>query len=551
MIQGHNSYTERTALTKDFAGVSDRKHSSDVENSLKEKSAHSGQVSEDSSCNKEVPHMIVETIVDDAIDQKGLVESQKNLTFSLLQTKSKKEEASRTSRQQPRTDEADAGIAQVKLVQRSSAAEKVSLSDFDGLAKRLNVELDGVRSKCIGFTKKGSRCKNDISKSSRIEATAILKRLAALDIRSQATSYSEELWVLACLVLCKRNHQDKVKKTVKTWTVSLACTGQSIDDTNSVKLIVASQTSLHGLTCPSTIVESVRFPINVSVDINFLPTGHSGSRIGIRNFEPYETRAKSRIAPEISVEQMLKRDLTPREAAQDGFIYIYWFEGNFGHIKIGVTTLSPEERLKKWENQCGHVPRLEYPKPSEERQRIPHVFRVEALVHAQLQRCRRRELNCKNCGRSHKEWFECAPAEAIAAVKKWAMWMKTEPYEMSTTQVWNSVKKCHVAKPTGKLKSEYEHDIQNICKIVPSTANITASQQLPRSGLRFLSGSNGFGFRARSTQPVRRSDRLAKKRRNAEVVNGEDNGPKFSDEFMSTLERPTILLATHCSTIVP
>jgi hypothetical protein len=62
---------------------------------------------------------------------------------------------------------------------------------------------------------------------------------------------------------------------------------------------------------------------------------------------------------------------------------------------------------------------------------VPHVKRVEMLVHAELRDVRYKEVGCKGpkCGRTHKEWFEVDVEHAKKVVGKWSDWVIGKPYE--------------------------------------------------------------------------------------------------------------------------
>jgi hypothetical protein len=121
--------------------------------------------------------------------------------------------------------------------------------------------------------------------------------------------------------------------------------------------------------------------------------------------------------------ELLTRPLKDAELAK-GYIYMYWFPGNFGHVKIGYTCGDPAERLKKWGQQCKHaVEGFDMPLAP-----VSHVRRVEALIHAELKDVRCREKSCRGCGGDHVEWFREKSMHARQVFEKWATWMATEPY---------------------------------------------------------------------------------------------------------------------------
>lgn len=111
---------------------------------------------------------------------------------------------------------------------------------------------------------------------------------------------------------------------------------------------------------------------------------------------------------------------------KNGHIYAYEVEGNRGFVKIGYTH-SVEKRLKEWRFDCNRQPILLFPKSADKAALVPKARRVEALCHAEL-RHRRIIIYCYGCLKTHEEWFEVTPEEAIAVIEKWTAWMRKEPY---------------------------------------------------------------------------------------------------------------------------
>lgn len=60
--------------------------------------------------------------------------------------------------------------------------------------------------------------------------------------------------------------------------------------------------------------------------------------------------------------------------------------------------------------------------------KVPHVHRVERLIHLELADLRVRDLGrCGECGKEHREWFEVEAAkEALRrvdeCVRRWVSW---------------------------------------------------------------------------------------------------------------------------------
>jgi hypothetical protein len=148
----------------------------------------------------------------------------------------------------------------------------------------------------------------------------------------------------------------------------------------------------------------------------------------IQGFRPYQPLAfKS-----LSVPQAVKKTLTGKLADPDldsKYLYIYWFPGNFGYIKIGVSD-NVRNRLSGWEEQCKHDIREHPQGASDKRVLVKHAYRVEKLVHTELKELRFEETSCKGCGRRHTEWFCCKPEHAAKVIKKYSDWAATMPYRL-------------------------------------------------------------------------------------------------------------------------
>ncbi|KAI9374269.1 meiotically up-regulated gene 113-domain-containing protein [Aspergillus egyptiacus] len=115
-------------------------------------------------------------------------------------------------------------------------------------------------------------------------------------------------------------------------------------------------------------------------------------------------------------------------------------------LKIGRTS-NVHRRLNEWSRQCNNQLTLlrYYPYTPSGRQgqgtataglepgrKVPHVHRVERLIHVELADMRIRDLGpCSECGKEHKEWFE-VPAERMAlkrvdeCIRRWVRWAHTQ-----------------------------------------------------------------------------------------------------------------------------
>jgi hypothetical protein len=126
---------------------------------------------------------------------------------------------------------------------------------------------------------------------------------------------------------------------------------------------------------------------------------------------------KARPSPKDTVSWMMRREPQRRDD-ESGFIYIFDRDGSPGHVKIGWTAVSVQQRLEGW-SKHGYTPRLVF-----ETERISNAQRAETLTHHELISEWRRELRCRNpeCYVKHQEWFEVDAERAKQVVRDWKQW---------------------------------------------------------------------------------------------------------------------------------
>jgi T5orf172 domain len=142
-----------------------------------------------------------------------------------------------------------------------------------------------------------------------------------------------------------------------------------------------------------------------------------------QNFRPYQPKCTANRSTTAVLRDLIEKPLTDREL-ESGSIYMYWFPGNFGYLKIGKTSRNVTKRLDEWQKQCKHA----VESVSSDFAAVIHVYRVEALVHAELKEVRYHEVNCRGCGCNHREWFLETPEHARRVDEKWKAFIKTSPY---------------------------------------------------------------------------------------------------------------------------
>ncbi|RHZ48610.1 uncharacterized protein CDV56_104598 [Aspergillus thermomutatus] len=125
-------------------------------------------------------------------------------------------------------------------------------------------------------------------------------------------------------------------------------------------------------------------------------------------------------------------------------------------LKIGRTS-NVQRRLNEWSRQCSHhltliryypyTPSTPSPSPGrlqsegnrgnsyaslEPGRKVPHVHRVERLIHLELGDVRVRDLGrCEECGKEHREWFEVAAEKQALkrvdeCIRRWVEWAESQ-----------------------------------------------------------------------------------------------------------------------------
>lgn len=179
----------------------------------------------------------------------------------------------------------------------------------------------------------------------------------------------------------------------------------------------------------------------------------------IQQFSPYVSKTLSGKTSE-ELAKLLMKPLSQSDLKYEGSMYIFWQPPNFGHLKIGRSVNVPC-RLKQWNKQCKKSMEIHFPDPVKKEdekmvdsQHVPHISRVEALVHLELARHRKIEKKCPGCLKSHVEWFEVPKDVAIGVVRKWSAWMLTLPYEQQIED----------GKEQWTLKSTERKNLDSLCR---------------------------------------------------------------------------------------
>ncbi|KAL4890371.1 DUF1766-domain-containing protein [Aspergillus ambiguus] len=107
-------------------------------------------------------------------------------------------------------------------------------------------------------------------------------------------------------------------------------------------------------------------------------------------------------------------------------------------LKIGRTS-NVQRRMNEWTRQCSHdltliryYPYTPSASDSMPGRKVPHVHRVERLIHLELGDIRIRDLGrCDECGKEHREWFEVAAERSALkrvddCIRRWVQWAERQ-----------------------------------------------------------------------------------------------------------------------------
>lgn len=152
---------------------------------------------------------------------------------------------------------------------------------------------------------------------------------------------------------------------------------------------------------------------------------------------PFRQTEPSKEAVCEALRRLLSTPLTPSEKQGHGMGYVYILRSQFGvktmgELKIGFSKYHPERRAHELA-RCLARPEILSHTPL-----MPHAKRLESIVHAELQACRKVQ-SCPKCDREHREWFTVSSADARDVVTRWGTWMLQQPYrDGKLTDEWGS-----------------------------------------------------------------------------------------------------------------
>lgn len=343
------------------------------------------------------------------------------------------------------------------IVTDGSATDSIpALGKFDEIFPQAKQWFDKVPNKCLwqkATKAKNDRCNNPIPATHKNMIEERFETLRNMCFPQHILEAGQFIGELADLAFCSRHHCRKARARIQESLAgsllqsqgesilsSIKCEGEddishkSIDKLRNTSPFRRGARSANIPTAPSRgpVDDCFNFRQGAVLRQHLRRRAVTTHCAYIPKFVRYETRESRAVADH--GEWILKKankEFTKLELKK-GYIYAYWNRTTFGDYKIGFTTKDVDERLRKWESKCKHEAERIYPPRDGVAILMPHVKRVELLIHADLIKCRYVEKNCRGCHQSHDEWFrELNESLLKAKIEKWTDWIMSKPYEES------------------------------------------------------------------------------------------------------------------------
>ena len=323
---------------------------------------------------------------------------------------------------------------------------------------------------CIANTQVDERCTRRVK---QIDESVIERLLTLLSAPYETERLDSELLSLINLTLCGRSHRKDVQEFVEYLRRD-----PSIDSETTVAAVAACTGENQNRRRPKK--DKAR-PTQATPQIpHYNLRSNPIPRINLPQFTRWQPANSRKLNVSTLVAKTMRKPLTSTEE-KSGWLYVYWNQSNFDYRKIGCTTVDIAGRLKKWETQCQHraeqvtqsSSQQEGPQVKKEEEKVPHVHRLEKLVHDTLKVDRYCEPCCAVCRKRHREWFDVKDHKIQSVISIWSEWIRREPYELVDDE--------------GKwmLKAEFETEVDTICKKIEDLENETQqSQEVIRPGPR-------------------------------------------------------------------
>ena len=313
--------------------------------------------------------------------------------------------------------------------------------------------FDPHQPRCSATKVDNKRCGAKIKKTEKDKAFKILRAMDVCDDFDERT-LAKEIESAVRLLTCKRDaHRRQANGIAARWAGILCQPVESsikIEDIHNSFVAGEENLSPRDLNPPAP--GSIK---NEDIQIRFV--AEEGYR-PLRNLNPAAPGKYSHLSRRDHIKSIIDEPFKPTDT-KVGYIYIYSVNSNFGLVKIGWTTDTPNERLRGWEYQCKRKLYRAYPEASKEMIKIPHAWRVEKLVHAELREYNKWEIGCGCKTKTHKEWFETSLPHAMKLVEFWSAWVQTYPYEERPGD-WPEVGKATL--PAWTLKESHKAELDSL-----------------------------------------------------------------------------------------
>jgi len=198
----------------------------------------------------------------------------------------------------------------------------------------------------------------------------------------------------------------------------------------------------------------------------------------IPTFIPFPTQSTQKMLA--SMCEVISRPLSCQDK-ESGCIYGFQ-RGDNGYIKVGVTTVGVEKRMKKWAQSCHYEPQVIL------KFEVRYAFRVERLIQVHLRKERFRESlvkgSCnsgKGCPTKHDEWFKIGLERLRKVVTVWKRFVESEPYDENNhlKPYWQQqLKKIDLSSNIDPWITWLERILDSICPTAVQTG--IASEKLAR-----------------------------------------------------------------------
>jgi len=246
-----------------------------------------------------------------------------------------------------------------------------------------------ISNQCIFFTQKEARCQASCEEEDNEQAIELFETILDLPAEAVGIELIKDYILCSCCMFNRARHRERIEDI--------------------------------GLLTPlaQRWLDEIRRDANISINIiPVQPTSIS---------EPPLSEFRAHIAKPGLADSVASKiqDILVGRDFETGWLYIFDRDSSPGHVKIGWTARSVENRLESW-SMCGYTPNLLFVEDD-----VPHAQRAETLAQYEMIKEWRRERQCKakHCGKSHQEWFEVSRERAKEVLGDWAKFMKiAEPY---------------------------------------------------------------------------------------------------------------------------